>query len=128
MMYIALKHAHVAGAIASLVLTITWAVVAWRVSPANGATPSRTAAALYVAHRVAGGLAGLTGVLVTFVGPWRTMLFPYIGLAAFVVHGFAAAASKHDDHRARPARRRSALIVQISAIALAWLVMYAKPW
>lgn len=127
-MYIALKHAHTLTAALAVLLTVIWSIWAWR---------SRTAAtglagkdkAIYVAHRIVAGLAGITGLAVTFVGPWRAMLFPYIGLAAFVMHGLAAGASKRFfSSEADAAKRRVALLIQVAALGISAFAMAAKPF
>lgn len=127
-MYIALKHAHTLTAALTVLLTVVWSIWAWR---------SRTAAiglagkdkAIYVAHRIVAGLAGITGLAVTLVGPWRAMLFPYIGLAAFVMHGLAAGASRRFfSSGADAAKRRVALLIQVAALGISAFVMAAKPF
>lgn len=127
-MYIALKHAHLTGAILSLALTLAWSFAAWTAPPATPEARPGRISALYIAHRACGGLAGLSGLLVTFVGPWQAMLFPYLGLTAFIAHGYAAAVSKREfvSGSGRDRRRRTALVLQVLAIAVAWAVMNAK--
>jgi len=126
-MYIAFKHMHALTAVLSLLLTLAWSVVAWR-----GALPARTtltgkARAFYIGNRVSTGLAGITGLAVTFVGPWSAMVFPYIGLAAFLVHGVAASWSKRA-LLARESRLPLTLLVQNAALLLAAYLMAAKPF
>ena len=125
-MYSALKHAHLTFAILSLVLTLAWTLAAWTAPQRSSEARRSKIGALYIALRAGGGLAGLSGLLVTFVGPWHTMVFPYLGLAAFIAHGYAAAASKRELGTGRDARRRAALALQLLAIAAAWAVMNAK--
>lgn len=127
-MYIALKHAHTLTAALTVLLTVIWSIWAWRSrTAANGL--ARKDKAIYVAHRIVAGLAGITGLAVTFVGPWRAMLFPYIGLAAFVMHGLAAGASKRFfSSEADAAKRRVALLIQVAALGISGFVMAAKPF
>lgn len=126
-MYIAFKHAHALTAALTVLLTVIWSFWAW---------PSRTGVsgvagkdkAIYVAHRIVAGLAGITGLAVTFAGPWRAMVFPYIGLAAFVMHGLAAGASKRFfASEADSAKRRAALLIQVAAVGISGFVMAIKP-
>ncbi|HFJ0420273.1 TPA: hypothetical protein ACGS08_002856 [Pseudomonas aeruginosa] len=125
-MYIALKHSHLLTAVLSLLLTVAWAFLAWN---GGNAGPSGSKKATYIAHRAVAGLMGLTGLAVTFVGPWRLMLFPYVGLALFLVHGMAATMSRRvfaSEHGAT--RRRVSLLVQMVALLLAFYLMRAKPF
>lgn len=125
-MYLALKHGHLASAIAALLITALWAVVAWRGrSPADGGLSGKLRV-IYLAHRAIGGLAALSGLAVTFVGPWRMMIFPYLGLAAFVVHGLAGADAKRTLATARNGRRRVALMIELAALVVAAWLMSAK--
>lgn len=127
-MYIALKHSHTLTAALTVLLTVIWSIWAWRSrTPANGLAGKDKA--IYVAHRIVAGLAGITGLAVTFVGPWRAMLFPYIGLAAFVMHGLAAGASRRFfSSEADAAKRRVALLIQVAALGISAFVMAAKPF
>ena len=127
-MYLAFKHSHLFTAILSMLLTVIWSVLAWNANAANQGGLSGKPRAIYIAHRAVGGLAGLTGVGVTFAGPWQMMIFPYVGLAAFVVHGIAAGISKRTfGDRQSDGKRRMALAVQLAALLLAAYVMMVKP-
>lgn len=126
-MYAAFKHSHSLTAVLSVLFTLAWTFVAWR-----GAAPSRAGLVgrnkfFYVGNRVTAGLAGVTGIGVTFVGPWQYMVFPYIGLAAFVVHGIAATWSKRAFVSHGAASPRAALVLQSVALLVAAYVMVVKP-
>lgn len=126
-MYIALKHAHTLTAALTVLLTIIWSIWAWRSRIGVTGLMGKDKA-IYVTHRIIAGLAGITGLAVTFVGPWRAMLFPYIGLAAFVMHGLAAGASKRFfSSEADAAKRRVALLIQVAALVISAFVMATKP-
>ena len=127
-MYLGFKHLHLASAVLALLITALWAVVAWRGRPAAAGGLSGKARLTYIVHRAMAGLAGISGLGVTFVGPWRTMIFPYLGLAAFIVHGLAAADSKRHFASARHGRRRAALLIQIAALVFSAWLMNAKPF
>ncbi|AKU12377.1 hypothetical protein AzCIB_2484 [Azoarcus sp. CIB] len=127
-MYLALKHSHLLTAALSIFLTGVWTVLAWNGSRRTSGGLGGQAKVTYIAHRIVSGLAGLTGLAVTAVGPWHAMLFPYIGLAAFVVHGIAANISKKTFDAAHEARkRRVALLIQIAALVLSAYAMVSKP-
>ncbi|MRD73615.1 hypothetical protein GH865_10175 [Rhodocyclus tenuis] len=124
-MYPALQHSHALTAALSLLFTLAWAAVAW-----GKVTPSTTLGGkqkvLYIANRAVTGIAGITGLAVTFLGPWREYIFPYLGLAAFVVHGIFAAISKRAYLSGEDSRRRIALLMQIAALLFASAVMATK--
>lgn len=126
-MYIAFKHVHLLTAALSMLLTVIWSLLAWKGCARTERVLAGKTKAIYITHRVVAGLAGITGLAVTFIGPWQMMLFPYIGLVAFVAHGIAATVSKRtfaDEHRA--AKRQAALLVQIAALLLSAYVMATK--
>lgn len=127
-MYIALKHAHTLTAALTVLLTVIWWIWAWRSRTGVSGLAGKDKA-IYVAHRIIAGLAGITGLAVTLIGPWRAMLFPYIGLAAFVMHGLAAGASKRFfASEADAGKRRVALLIQVAALGISACVMAAKPF
>ena len=126
-MYLAFKHSHLLTAALSMLLTVTWSIFAWHERDGTGGTLVSKIKAIYIIHRVVAGLAGITGLAVTLIGPWRVMVFPYIGLAAFVVHGIAATVSKRTfGDRHATVKRQAALLIQIAAIVLSAYVMTAK--
>jgi hypothetical protein len=127
-MYTGFKHLHLASAILALLITLLWAVVAWRARPAAAGGLSRKDRIIYIVHRAMAGLAGLSGLGVSVVGPWRVMIFPYIGLAAFVVHGIAATISRRTFASEQYGRRRAALLIQIAALVFSAWLMNAKPF
>lgn len=126
-MYIALKHTHTLTAALTVLLTTIWSIWAWRNRIGVSSLAGKDKA-IYVVHRIVAGFAGVTGLAVTFAGPWRAMLFPYIGLVAFVMHGLAAGASKRFfASEAETAKRRVALLLQIAALVISAFVMAIKP-
>ncbi|THF63636.1 hypothetical protein E6C76_13660 [Pseudothauera nasutitermitis] len=125
-MYLAFKHIHLATAVLSLLLAFVWTLAAWRAASAPGGQPGKVRV-FYILDQAAAGLAGLSGLLVTLVGPWKLMLFPYIGLVAFIGHGLAAGAAWRTLMSGRKAVPKTALILQNLALLLAAYVMAAKP-
>jgi hypothetical protein len=125
LLYLALKHSHSLSAALALLITLVWTALAW-----NSAKPGSAAVglrkAVYIANRAITGIAGITGLLITFVGPWREFIFPYVGLAAFVVHGLFAAASKRALGSDKSLWLRGTLLAQIAALLLASAVMATK--
>lgn len=57
------------------------------------------------------------------------MVFPYVGLALFVIHGVAATVSKRAfASEYGTTKRRIALVAQVAALLVAVYVMRAKPF
>ncbi|MDE1555842.1 MULTISPECIES: hypothetical protein [Comamonas] len=121
-MYTALKHSHMLLAVLTLLLAVGFAALAWQ------ATPARKSALVYVCTRIFGGLAALTGLAITFVGPWQQMMYPYIGLILYVVHGLAIGFAKRADSPAKLGQRRGLLAVQLLALLALTGLMGAKPF
>jgi uncharacterized membrane protein SirB2 len=127
-MYFAFKHAHLLTAVLSMIMTVIWTVKAWNGQNSAPEALSGNHKLIYILHRASAGIAGLTGLAVTVTGPWMAMLFPYVGLCAFLVHGYAASISKKtfgDRHNA--AKRRVALAIQLLALLFSAFIMAAKP-
>lgn len=124
-MYLAFKHSHLLTAALSILMTLVWLAVAWR----GGAVWGGKTKVTYIMHRAVAGLAGLTGLVLTFIGPWQAMLFPYVGLALFVVHGLAAGMSKrHYVGNAQAGKRQIALGLQVVVILASSALMAIKPF
>ena len=121
-MYIALKHSHMLLAVLSLLCALLFTALAWKPLPARKATLS------YVFTRVFGGLAALTGLAVTFVGPWQQMMYPYIGLILYVVHGVCCGVAKRLLTAPNPSTRRLVLVLQLVFLLATAAIMGAKPF
>lgn len=126
-MYNIFNEAHRGLAILSLLLTLGWAglLLAARQPMAELARPHRL---VYAGAMASTGLVGITGIVVTAMGPWMATLFPWLGLVAVAGHGVAGARSR----RALVAGdRTSALVaagVQIVLLAAAYGLMTVKPF
>ncbi len=121
-MYIALKHSHLLFAVLTLLLSILYAAMAWKPTPAAKST------LVYVLARIGGGIAALTGLGVTFVGPWQHMMYPYIGLILYVVHGLCLGFAKRSGDPAKAGVRRTLLILQFAVLLALTGLMGAKPF
>lgn len=121
-MYLALKHSHMLLAVLSLLCALLFTATAWKQQPA-GKTPL-----WYVLTRISGGLAALTGLAITFVGPWQHMVYPYIGLVLFVVHGLCATFSKRLLSDPAAATRRTLLAAQLLFLVATAGIMSTKPF
>ena len=121
-MYTALKHSHMLLAVLTLLLAVGFAALAWQ------ATPARKSALVYVCTRIFGGLAALTGLAITFVGPWQQMMYPYIGLILYVVHGVCCGVAKRLLTAPNPSTRRLVLVLQLVFLLATAAIMGAKPF
>lgn len=121
-MYLALKHSHMLFAVLTLLLSIAYLAMAWKSTPAGKST------LVYVFTRIIGGLAALTGLAVTFVGPWQQMMYPYIGLILYVLHGLCIGFAKRSADPAKAGSRRILLVLQFVALLALTGLMGAKPF
>lgn len=126
-MYVALKHTHTLLSLLGLLATLAWLVVAWRGAASPSPELSGKTRLCYILNRALVGLAGLSGIVLTGLGPWLQMLFPYLGLAAFIIHGLAAAASKKAWGSGRERFLRGTLLIQVLALLVAAALMAVKP-
>ena len=121
-MYTALKHSHMLLAVLSLLMASVFLATAWKAVPAGKTT------LWYVLTRIFGGLAALTGLAVTFVGPWQHMMYPYIGLIIYVVHGLCAGFAKRQITHGSLTTRRALLALQWLMLIAAAALMAVKPF
>lgn len=121
-MYTALKHSHMLLAVLTLLVSIAFLVMAWKPTPAAKST------LVYVFARIFGGLAALTGLAVTFVGPWQQMMYPYIGLILYVVHGLCIGFAKRCLTTQQLGMRRGLLLAQLIVLLALTGLMGAKPF
>ena len=121
-MYIALKHSHMLLAVLSLLCALLFALLAWK------PLPSAKAALWYVLTRITGGLAALTGLAITFVGPWQHMVYPYVGLTLYIVHGVCAGFAKRMLTDPAPNTRRAMLAAQLLFLVATAGIMGSKPF
>lgn len=121
-MYTALKHSHMLFAVLTLLLSIVYLALAWKPEPSGKST------LVYVFTRILGGLAALTGLAVTFAGPWRHMAYPYVGLILYVVHGLCIGFAKRSSAPAKLGLRRALLALQLIMLLVMTALMGAKPF
>ena len=118
----ALKHSHMLLAVLTLLISITFLAMAWKPTPAAKST------LVYVFARILGGLAALTGLAITFVGPWQHMMYPYIGLILYVVHGLCIGFAKRCLTTQQLGMRRALLVAQLLSLLALTGLMSAKPF
>lgn len=121
-MYTAFKHSHMLFAVLTLLLSIAYLAMAWK------ATPAAKSTLVYVFTRIAGGIAALTGLGVTFAGPWQQMMYPYIGLILYVIHGLCLGYAKRQAAPAQLGVRRGLLVAQLVLLLGLTALMGAKPF
>lgn len=121
-MYAALKHSHMLFAVLTLLASIIYLAMAWKPTPAAKST------LVYVFTRIFGGIAALTGLGVTFVGPWQQMMYPYIGLILYVIHGLCIGFAKRSAAPTKTGMRRVLLLLQFLALIALTGLMGAKPF
>ena len=119
-MYIALKHSHMLFAVLTLLLSIAYIAMAWKPVAANKST------LVYVFARICGGFAALTGLGVTFAGPWQHMVFPYIGLILYALHGICLGFAKRLANPTKLGTRRILLVAQLVLLLVLTGLMGAK--
>lgn len=121
-MYTALKHSHMLFAVLTLLMSVAYLAMAWKPTPVSKST------LVYVFARIFGGIAALTGLGVTFAGPWQHMMYPYIGLILYVVHGLCIGFAKRSGQASQTTLRRSLLVLQLLALVVLTALMGAKPF
>lgn len=121
-MYTALKHSHMLFAVLTLLISMAFLAMAWKSTPAGKST------LVYVLARIFGGIAALTGLGVTFAGPWQHMMYPYIGLILYVVHGLCIGFAKRAAAPEKLGMRRALLSAQLLALLALTGLMSAKPF
>jgi hypothetical protein len=128
MPYIAFLHSHNLFAYLAIIATALWSISALRAVRRHDNAVTGARKALYSANRATTGLAALTGLGLMFMGPWRVLVFPYLGLAAFIVHGLSATATKRGVLAGDALRvMRHAIVQNLMLWISAWL-MIAKPF
>lgn len=109
-------------AVLTLLVSIAYLAMAWKPTPAGRST------LVYVFARIFGGIAALTGLGVTFAGPWQHMMYPYIGLILYVVHGLCIGFAKRSTQANQTTMRRTLLALQLLVLIILTGLMGAKPF
>ncbi|CAO3439143.1 hypothetical protein [Azospirillum argentinense] len=125
-MYAFFAHLHSAASLLSLAATLAWGWAAMNHSAGAGMTGRRKG--LYVAAMATTGFAGLTGLAITFAGPWSQMLFPYVGVAAVAGHGMAGKAVKGALMRGGRGITAFGVSLQAAILLAAAGIMATKPF
>lgn len=122
MPYLAIRHSHIGLSILALLATLIWIALAWRSTGADtGKMPTRLRV-IYVINRATIGLAGVTGLWLTLVGPWRIFLFPYLGLAGFMLHEATAVLAKKAWLRGQRTLHALLCVQLVCILGISWLM------
>lgn len=127
MPYIYLIQLHKGVSMLALVLTLGWMFV---VSAAPNRPQSLEGARrlIYIGAAVATGLVGLGGLILTMAGPWVSAVFPWVGMAAVIVHIIVGTRARNALSIGNRTRARLLARVQIAALAAGYGFMVTKPF
>lgn len=122
MLYLALRHSHIGLSGLAMFATLVWVITAWKIPVPTTKHLPTWLRVIYIVNRATIGLAAVTGLWLTLIGPWRIFLFPYLGLLGFIVLELAAAFSKRAWLNGS-GHHRALLCVQLACIlGISWLM------
>jgi hypothetical protein len=124
-MYQALYEAHRGLGMLSVALSVVWAVVA--LVPALRRRPRLWRPAYGLAMGVTG-LSGLSGLAVMWSGSWLGLIFPWLGLAGFVVYSIAGARGRRALVAGDVSRLAGTVVIQLVVLAAVYALMYFRPF
>lgn len=126
-MYNAFYEAHRGFAMLGCLTTVLWAILA--LAPTlRHRPPSRLWRPLYIAAMATTGLAGITGLVVLWIGNWLTFVFPWLGLLAVALHGVAGVRGRKALAIGASGPLATALTVQIVTLIVIYGLMTTKPF
>ncbi len=125
-MYPILSEAHRGLAMLAPLLTAGWAAIVLISDPAQALGPGRRA--VYLGAMISTGLVGVTGLVIVALGPYLTMIFPWLGLALVAAHGMAGARSRRAFMAGAKSRAVVAAGLAVLALLVAYGLMVAKPF
>ncbi len=122
-----MNGAHSGLAMLSVLLTLAWAgiVVAF---PGGATTIGGVRKGVYIGAMAITGLVGLTGLIAVAMSPYLTMWFPWLGLLAVMVHGWAGAKGRRALVAQGKGRAIGMAVVQLAVLVIAYGLMTAKPF
>ena len=122
MLYLALRHSHVGLSALAAITTLLWVVMAWRKTGSGVQLLPKWLRTTYAVNRATVGLAGLTGLWLTLIGPWHLFLFPYLGLVGLCMHEVIAVFAKRA-YLHGSLKRHSLLTAQaVCILGISWLM------
>lgn len=74
------------------------------------------------------GMSGILGLIVTFVGGWSGMLFPWIGLVGVALHGFLGVKAKKALYAMNTGPALKLAAAQVVILIIVTGLMSAKPF
>ena len=127
-MYTMFNHSHQGLALLSLLLTIGWAGVVM-FAPQGLGTLGGARRLCYIGAMALTGLAGVSGLMLMLLnGVWMTLLFPWLGLLAVVIHGIAGVRSRKALLAGNKGTAVVAVVVQILLLVATYGLMTVKPF
>lgn len=126
-MYTVINEAHTGLAPLALLFTIAWAIVAATV-PASFSALGGWRKSVYIAAMAVTGLVGLTGLIITVMGPWYAYGFVWIGLIAVGLHGVAGVRSRKAVVAGGKGKAVGMAVAQIIFLVIAYGLMTVRPF
>lgn len=121
MLYLAIRHSHIGLSLLAVLSTFCWILSTWH-TPAAPYRLSGIRQITYLANRITTGLAAITGIVLTLLGPWHVLLFPYIGFAGFVIHEVLAPFSRRAWLNNAVSRRLLSGLMGLCMLGICWLM------
>jgi len=122
MLYLALRHSHIGLSALATITTLLWVVMAWRKTGSGVQLLPKWLRITYAVNSVTVGLAGLTGLWLTLIGPWHLFLFPYLGLAGLCLHEVFAGFAKRAYLQGRLKLRWPLAAQAVCILGISWLM------
>lgn len=126
-MYTAFYEAHRGFAMLGCLATVLWAALALIPTLRNQPAP-RLWKPAYIAAMATTGLAGITGLVIVWMGGWLTHVFPWLGLIAVALHGAAGVRGRKALALGASGTLAIALVVQIVTLVAIYGLMTVKPF
>lgn len=123
-----IHYTHLASASLAILTTAAMAFLGWNLIPRGQSRLIGLSKAVYLFMRISTGVAGLSGLWLTIAGSWQVMWFPWLGLLAFLLHGFAASAGKRALAHRQSRRLHGLLLLQNGLLLAAAVLMAVKPF
>jgi hypothetical protein len=128
--YNALMEAHRGLAMLATLFTLAWLVITFtaRREAATARHLSVSQRVAYIGTMAVTGLAGVTGLGLVYIGSWSGTLFPWTGLVAVALHGFAGVRARKSLVAGKGRAASLFAIFQIAMLVAAYGLMTVKPF
>lgn len=128
--YTLLMEAHRGLAMLATLLTAAWLVITYS-ARRDAAVTQRLSASqrvAYIGTMAITGLAGVTGLGLVFMEPWRGFIFPWAGLVAVAIHGFAGVRARKALVANLGTRASVCALLQMVMLVATYGLMTVKPF